>query len=108
MKVINTANGKVLANIVTNLTGEELEQRHIAEEAMMERLNCEFIYYETENEKKESLRHLYDTDMLTCNLARNGREVLWYMDPDNGKSVSIYIDTLEELTEEEIEEELAW
>lgn len=87
-------------------TPEELEQRHIAEEALLERLNCEFIYYETEDEKRESLQHLYDTDMLTRNLARNGREVLRYIDPDNGKCVSIYIDTLEELTEEEIEEQL--
>lgn len=90
-------------------TPEELEQRHIAEEAMLERLNGEFISYEEteEDEKRESLRHLYDTDMLTRNLARNGREVLCYIDPDNGRCVSIYIDTLEELTEEEIEEQLA-
>lgn len=107
MKEINKGNLNKFMDWCNHVpTPEELEQRHIAEEAMLERLNGEFIYYETEDEKKESLRHLYDTDMLTRNMARNGREVLWYIDPDNGKCVSIYIDTLEELSEEEIEEQL--
>lgn len=46
------------------------------------------------------IRHEY----LTENTCRNGRDVLWFMDEDN--NVAIYIDTLEFLTEEEIEEQL--
>ena len=41
---------------------------------------------------------------LTENTARNGREVLWFMDTLHCEA--IYIDTLEFLTEEEIEKEL--
>lgn len=43
-------------------------------------------------------------DYLTENIARNGREVLWYM--DESYNVAIYVDTLEQLTDEEIEKEL--
>lgn len=46
-----------------------------------------------------------ENDALTENVCRNGREVIWYMDEANCKA--IYIDTLEFLTEEEIEKELA-
>lgn len=45
-----------------------------------------------------------ENDYLTENSCRNGRDVLWYMDENN--NVAIYIDTLEFLTEEEIEKEL--
>lgn len=43
-------------------------------------------------------------DYLTENTCRNGRDVLWYIDEAN--NIAIYIDTLEFLTEEEIEKEL--
>ncbi len=43
-------------------------------------------------------------DYLTENVARNGREVLWYMDESH--NLAIYVDTLEQLTDEEIEKEL--
>lgn len=48
-------------------------------------------------------------DDIRCNLlaehtARSGRDVLWFM--DENVSEAIYIDTLEFLTEEEIEKEL--
>jgi len=43
-------------------------------------------------------------DYLTLNTARSGREVMWYLDDTECKA--IYTDTLEFLTEEEIDEEL--
>ena len=43
-------------------------------------------------------------DVLTDITARNGREALWYMVENIDKA--IYVDTLEFLTEEEIEKEL--
>ena len=43
-------------------------------------------------------------DYLTENTCRNGKEVLWYL--DENKSVAIYVDSLEFLTEEDIEEQL--
>ena len=43
-------------------------------------------------------------DVLTENVARNGRDVLWYM--DDVKNIALYVDTLEELTEQEIDKEL--
>lgn len=42
-------------------------------------------------------------DVLTDNTGRSGRKVLWYN--DNTSEAAIYIDTLEFLTDEEIEEE---
>ena len=41
---------------------------------------------------------------ITENDTRSGRTVLWYL--DESRNVAIYIDTLEELTEEEKEKEL--
>lgn len=72
-----------------------------------------------ENMKEKALRRLYDAlgidspdyeedqahDYLTENEARNGRGVLWYMDENH--NAAIYMDTLELLTAEEIEEQLA-
>lgn len=43
-------------------------------------------------------------EYLTENTARNGRPVLWYV--DNVKEVAIYLDNLQLLTDEEIENEL--
>lgn len=43
-------------------------------------------------------------DYLTENIARNGRSVLWYIDETH--NAAIYVDTLELLTDEEIEKEL--
>ena len=42
-------------------------------------------------------------NVLTDNTGRSGRKVLWYN--DNTHEAAIYIDTLEFLTNEEIEEE---
>lgn len=46
----------------------------------------------------------YDNDNLTIHKARNGREVLWYVDESH--NAAIYIDSLEFLSEDEIEKEL--
>ena len=43
-------------------------------------------------------------DTLTENTARNGRAVLWYL--DESQNIAIYCDTLDFLTNEEIENEL--
>lgn len=43
-------------------------------------------------------------DYLTENTARNGRPMLWY--EDNVMEVAIYLDNLQFLTDEEIENEL--
>ena len=45
-----------------------------------------------------------EADFLTENTARNGKAVLWYYDGITEKA--IYIDSLEFLTNEEIENEL--
>ncbi len=44
------------------------------------------------------------TGTLTENKARNGRDVLWYL--DHSVNAAIYIDMLEVLSEDEIEKEL--
>lgn len=43
-------------------------------------------------------------DRLTENTTRSGRDVVWYLDENH--NVCVYIDTLEVLTDEEIEREL--
>lgn len=56
------------------------------------------------NTTQEGVENDYRHDYLTLNTARNGRDVLWYMDSlDN---VAIYVDTLVFLNEEEIEKQL--
>lgn len=52
----------------------------------------------------ETILEDIDGSFLTEDTTRNGREVLWYMDETHNEAV--YIDTLEFLTEEEIEKEL--
>ena len=52
----------------------------------------------------ETILEDIDGSFLTEDTARNGREVLWYMNDLFNEAV--YIDTLEFLTEEEIEKEL--
>ena len=52
----------------------------------------------------ETILEDIDGSFLTEDTARNGREVLWYMNDLFNEAV--YIDTLEFLTEEEIAKEL--
>ena len=46
----------------------------------------------------------YDNDYLSEHTARNGSNVLWYL--DEGHEAAIYVDSCELLTHEEIETEL--
>lgn len=46
----------------------------------------------------------YDHDYISINKCRNGRDCVWYL--DESKEACIYIDTLEFMTDEEIEKEL--
>lgn len=54
--------------------------------------------------ESESIFDDIKKDYLTLNTCRNGREVVWYM--DESKNVAVYVDTLEVLSNEEIEKEL--
>ena len=85
-----------------------------AEDVMIEALiHGGLTSYDTVEEARNDgyLEHIYD---VTCELgtytAMNGRKVLWYMDSqdltDRDTEVAVYIDTLEELTDEEIKEQL--
>ncbi len=60
--------------------------------------------YDTLGLDKPDIKNDRKHGYLTDNVARNGRNVLWYLDETN--DIAIYIDTLEQLTEEEIEKEL--
>lgn len=95
---------------VMNEAKEMYSDRKIAEERMLELLveENECCEEDTQGEAKaETLKHYYRTDLLTENVARNGRRVLWYLSTnDDQKCIVIYIDTREQLTDEEIEEQL--
>lgn len=45
-----------------------------------------------------------DHDIITLNECRNGRDAVWYL--DETVECCVYIDTLEELSQEDIEKEL--
>jgi hypothetical protein len=64
----------------------------------------ELYYFYNFPEDYELVLNDLKHDYLTGNVTRNGREVLWYM--DESLNVAIYVDTLEQLTDEEIEKEL--
>lgn len=55
-------------------------------------------------ENEETLCEWYEDGTASINIARNGRTVAWVLLESAEKA--IYVDTLEELTEEEIESEL--
>lgn len=55
-------------------------------------------------ENADSFDEDYKNDIVTENTCRNGRKVIRYI--DSVKCAAIYEDTLELLTEEEIEKEL--
>ena len=60
-------------------------------------------YYDAA-ENEETLREWYENGTASINIARNGRAVAWVLLEIAEKA--LYVDTLEELTEEEIESEL--
>lgn len=55
-------------------------------------------------ENEENLCEWYENGTASINTARNGRSVAWVLLENVEKA--LYVDTLEELTEEEIESEL--
>nr|DAU08876.1 MAG TPA: Flagellar M-ring protein, Flagellar motor motor, MS-ring, C-ring, MOTOR.3A [Caudoviricetes sp.] len=55
-------------------------------------------------ENEETLCKWYEDGTASINIARNGRTVAWVLLESAEKA--IYVDTLEKLTEEEIESEL--
>lgn len=60
-------------------------------------------YYDAA-ENEETLFDWYENGTASINTARNGRAVAWVLLENVEKA--LYVDTLEELTEEEIESEL--
>ena len=64
--------------------------------AMVELLDIAGIEFDIETFAKD--------DSLTINTARNGRDVAWLLTEQ--KNIAIYVDDLQELSEEEIEREL--
>lgn len=53
---------------------------------------------------KNQIEQDQEHDYLTVNIARNGKNVIWYL--DENYNVAVYTDTLEQLSENEIEEQL--
>lgn len=51
----------------------------------------------------ETMKRFVKDGSLTINTARNGRDVAWLLTNQN---ISVYVDDLQELSEEEIEREL--
>lgn len=54
---------------------------------------------------KENIEDYYNDDTITINKCRNGRIVAWCIWSEDNQAC-VYVDTLEELDEEEIEKEL--
>lgn len=71
-------------------------------EAIKQAIN-ELGYFDVA-ENEETLCEWYENGTASINTARNGRTVAWVLLESAEKA--IYVDTLEELTEEEIESEL--
>jgi len=51
----------------------------------------------------ETIERFVKDDSLTINTARNGRDVVWLV--TENQNISVYVDSLQELSEEEIESE---
>lgn len=52
----------------------------------------------------ETIQRFVKDDSLTINTARNGRDVVWLL--TENQNIAVYVDSLQELSEEEIESEL--
>lgn len=70
----------------------------------IKKISSDIGYSAGENINIDLLINDATSNYLTINTARNGRDVLWYL--YNDSNYGIYLDTLEYLTEEEIENEL--
>ena len=52
----------------------------------------------------ETMQRFVKDDSLTINTARNGRDAAWML--TETQNIAVYVDSLQQLTEEEIEREL--
>ena len=60
-------------------------------------------YYDNQN--PEFIQTLIDDDSITINTARSGRTVVWII-IDDIKEVALYVDTLDILSDDDIQREL--
>ena len=60
-------------------------------------------YYDSQN--PEFIQTLIDDDSITINTARGGRAVVWII-IDDIKEVALYVDTLDILSDDDIQREL--
>lgn len=60
-------------------------------------------YYDSQN--PEFIQTLIDDDSITINTARSGRDVAWII-IDDIKEVALYVDTLDILSDDDIQREL--
>ena len=65
----------------------------------------EAMYYAGINFDEEYMQRLIELDEASINTARNGRDVAWLLSSERHMA-AVYVDTLERLTEEEIEKVL--
>lgn len=80
--------------------GEALSQKEV--EAIKEAL-CN-INYDSVADDEERTQAWIDDDSITINTCRNGRDVVCILTESD--EVAVYIDTLDTLSQEEIEEQL--
>lgn len=80
--------------------GEALSQKEV--EAIKEALYN--IYYDSVADDEEQTQAWIDDDSITIHKCRNGRDAVWIVTESD--EVAVYIDTLDTLSQEEIEEQL--
>lgn len=80
--------------------GDALSQKEVA--AIKEAL-CEINYDKVANDEEQTQAWL-DDDTITINTCRNGRDAVWIVTEND--EVAVYIDTLDTLSQKEIEEQL--
>lgn len=97
--------GKSLNQLIIELLEEDLRTNGNKILALAKLYNEMDMYYDYSlMDLLEAINRDMELDYLTENECRNKRAVLWYSDENYNEA--IYIDTLEFLTEEEIEKEL--
>ena len=98
---IAAEHGMSVTALITKLIEEEefIMKKRITEkekEAMVKLLDIAGIESDIETMQRD--------DSLTINTARNGRDVAWML--TENQNIAVYVDSLQELSEEEIEREL--
>ena len=98
---IAAEHGMSVTALITKLIEEEefIMKKRITEkekEAMVKLLDIAGIESDIETMQRD--------DSLTINTARNGRDVAWML--TETQNIAVYVDSLQELSEEEIEREL--